>query len=507
MTALRKGRQRVKFTSTKPAYQVVQNQDSDYIFHATKEPIRPDHIDNMVDAIADGGADVMLINPNDQRTNFPSKVWQTFWDGYTPGDRSFFGDLPDDVVAVREHRIQQMVRLRDQGCNYLARALGRCRERGIVPGVTVRMNDMHDAGTPSSHVFSRFYRDHPECRTYHHPAVGGRHRGLNYACDIVRDHYVALIEELVADYDFDVMELDFARFPYYFPPESFADAHEIMTGFVGRIRRLLGDSGRRITLTIRVASTPAAAMELGFDLAALAAEGLVDGVTCTAFLNTAWQMPVDAFRNLMGDDVGLYAGLDYFASQRREAPFRRFPFTDDLLRGFAAGYLASGVDGVYTFNLMAGGNRIAPNPFDIFRQLKSLTGLRGQPKTYLATAGTSSTDADPPVQAPVSLKPHQVRGFDFLLAAEPEEVPVSATVVFDGEAQADRLRMRVGNTPVGPAERVEPVPENEGGGRRAVFSVPSAALADGLNTVDMRYLGYAKDTAAITILGLEMRVG
>ena len=491
----------------KPPYRIVVNQDSDCVFHATKEPFEPRHVDNMVDAIAEGGADVMLINPNDQRTNYPSKVWQTFWDGYEPGNRAFFGDLPDELVAERERRIQQMIRLRDQGCNYLARSLARCRERGITPGVTLRMNDMHDSGTPSSHVFSKFYRQHPECHLRHHPAVGGIPRGLNYACDIVRQHFFALIRELVTEYDFDVMDLDFARFSYYFPFNSRREHSRIMTGFIRRVREFLKESGRKITLMIRVAATPAAAMELGFDLEALARQELVDAVTFTAFLNTAWQMPVDSFRKLVGDHVALYACLDRISSERRVVPLLMFPFDQNMMRGFAAGYLASGVDGIYFFNFMAGGNRIQPNPFDIFAELKSLDGLRGKPKTYLVTAGTSCTDADPPVQVPVGLKPHQGRGFDLFLAAEPSKTPVRIEVLFEGEIEPDRLRMRINSTPVGPPARVEPVPADQGRGNRAVFGVPSEALRDGRNTLDLRCLGYAKDLKGITVLGVRLHVG
>ena len=493
-------------TPTPRVDRVILNQDSDCVFHLTREPMAPCHVDNMVDAIADGGADVMLINPNDQRTNYPSKVWQTFWDGYTPGDRTFFGDLPDEVVADREHRIRQMIRLVEQDCNYLRRALRRCRERGMTPGVTVRMNDMHDAGTLSSNVFSRFFREHPECHLRKPAALGGLVCGLNYACEPVRQHVLALIRELVSEYDFDVMDLDFARFPYHLPYDDCGRSAAVMTEFVRSVRSMLADSGRDIRLTMRVGATPASVRELGFDLRAIAAEGLVDAVTFTAFLNTAWQMPVAAFRNTVGPGVALYACLDYFASQRREATGEVFGFDDDLIRGFAAGYLAAGADGVYFFNFMAGGNRVQPNPFDILDRIKDLDALRGEPKTYLVTAGTSCVDMDPPVQLPVSLKPHQGRRLDVLLAAEPESASVRVEVTFDSAGDPGRLRMRLGDVPLGPPASIEPVPDAEGGGRKAVFRAPAAALCDGPSHVDLRCIGYAKDPTIFTIRSVNVHI-
>ena len=75
----------------KPKFRVLFNQDCTNFFDRgehTKEAVQ-----QMIDEVADGGADVFLVNPNAQLVNYPSKVWQTFWDGYKEGDRSFFGSI------------------------------------------------------------------------------------------------------------------------------------------------------------------------------------------------------------------------------------------------------------------------------------------------------------------------------------------------------------------------------------------------------------------------------
>ena len=128
----------------KPSYKVIHNHDCSDLFDKTKEPITPAHVDRMVDEIASGRPDVILINPNSQRTSYPSKVWQTFWDGYEPGDRLFFGSVPADGIAGREHCIGQMAHLARQ-CDYLHKALCQLPAlRGLQPGISIRMNDMHD---------------------------------------------------------------------------------------------------------------------------------------------------------------------------------------------------------------------------------------------------------------------------------------------------------------------------------------------------------------------------
>lgn len=153
--------QEKKPVRSKPQYRVLFNKDCTDFFDRgghTKEGVQ-----RMVDEIADGGADVLLVNPNAQRVNYPSKVWQTFWDGYKEGDRSFFGGIADDGVPRREHWVRHMAKLAEE-CDYLATALARCREKGIAPGISLRMNDMHDAPWPTSHMHSRFWKENPQFR-------------------------------------------------------------------------------------------------------------------------------------------------------------------------------------------------------------------------------------------------------------------------------------------------------------------------------------------------------
>ena len=68
----------------KPSFRVIYNQDCSNLFYTTKEPIKPHHVDRMVDEVALGGAEVFLVCPNAQRVVYPSSVWQTFWDGVEP---------------------------------------------------------------------------------------------------------------------------------------------------------------------------------------------------------------------------------------------------------------------------------------------------------------------------------------------------------------------------------------------------------------------------------------
>ena len=489
-------------------YRVLYNQDCTNLFYITRESITSSHVDAMVDEVAEGGADVLLINPNAQRVNYPSKVWQTFWDGYSPGDREFFGPLPDAEAEDRERWVRQMKQLADQGCDYLERALARCRLRDIAPGITVRMNDMHDAPTPGTHLFSSFYMAHPELRLQNPPFCGWGATGLNYEHPAVREHYLSLITELARDYDCDVLELDFLRFQCYFPRVDFARHCAIMTEFIRDVRAVLDATGRRIALTARVAASPAAAYELGFDVAAWAQGKLVDGITAGAFYNTQWRVPIGEFRSLIGKDLPIYACADYNADRRPGLPIRYMPLDPKLLRGFAAGHLAAGADGVELFNFFCSreevwdGVREQPS-FATLRDMRDLTSLRGKEKTYTLMSGWAVAETDGAVQVPVTVETGQPRAFRMLLAAEPEDAKVEAAVIFSGgEATTpDQLWLQFNHTTAGPAREVRSAPECPADMHQAVFELPVSALRDGENELVLRNEG-----ESLTVISIDVRV-
>lgn len=493
------------------SFRVIYNQDCTNLFGVTREPITPEHVDGMVEEVAEGGADLLLINPQAQRTCYPSRVWQTFWEGYSPDDTEFFGPVPEAEIPGRRHWLEQMQRLAEGGCDYLERALARCRERGITPGVTVRMNDRHDQPYEGSPLHSRFYAEHPELRLDNPEVSGWGRTGLNYEHAEVRAHYFALLRELVEGYDFDALELDFMRFTSYFPRGEFAEHAAVMTGWLREVRELLDGSGRPIELIPRVAASPAQAYELGFDVAAWAREGLVDGVTGAAFLNTNWDICVEEFREAMGPGVPVYAGTDYSAHGVTGLPPRRVPAEPELVRGLVAGYAAAGAAGINMFNFFClreehwDGTSLDP-AFAVLAELGAPGALQGRPKAYLVTGATDGgmSETDRPSQVPVVLPPRHRRDFRLLLAPEPEGTKVSVEVIFRGEASPEpaQLWLHLNAHSAGPAGSFETVEKAAPPAWRARYSVPAAALRAGSNRLMLRNEG-----PEITVLGVEVRVG
>ena len=489
-------------TSGKPTYRVLYNQDCLDFFD--KGGSTPEEVRRMVDEVAAGGADVMLVNPNGQRVNYPSKVWQTFWDGYKEGDRSFFGDVPDNGVPRRENWVRNTARLGKQH-DYLAIALARCREKGMTPGISLRMNDMHDQGVPNSNLHSRFYRDNPQ---FHLKSLSGRSgvTGLDYAHGEVRQHYLSLVRELAEGYDFDVIELDFMRFPYYFDREDMDRHGETMTGFIREVREVLDSTGRPISLIPRVAASPGAARQLGFDVQAWAGKGLVNGITAANFLTTCWDLAIGEFRRLVGSEVAVYAAAEVAADRRDGLPVRYLPESHEMLRGLATGYLASGADGINTFNFFLA-RRHRPVTAEEFygglREMRSIEEARAKPRIHLLNDGLWLAECDMPDQVPKLIRAAAEQRFGMFLAAEGEGQQVEALVTFDGESRAEDLSLGIGPHPAGHAVEIRSGPARKEGGesRIAVFNVPRGVITDGRNELIVR-----SERVDTTILGIDVCV-
>ena len=440
-------------------HRVIYNQDASHLFFRTSEKITPAHVDQMVDEVAQGGAELMLINPNCQRVNYPSKVWQTFWDGIESGTGQPATGAGPGTEDGHRALIMQKKCLADQGCNYLTRALDRCRQAGIAPGVSVRMNDTHETPWPDSHSLSDFYKQHPGWRLQGNYMASGPYAvvyALDYRQPEVREHYLTLIRELVNDFSFDVLELDFMRSPHFFPQDT-ADLYcDVMTGFVREVRQLLPEG---MSLLARVPVTPAAACDLGLDPAAWAREQLVDAIVVTAHFITAWDMDIGAFRRLVGDDIGIYAGVEYWG-YCVDGMQGIMGLDEGLLRGFAAAQYAGGADGIYIFNFFVSQEYGRDPLFAALGQLRAPDGLQGKPKTYCLMAGgiDGLYTGDGPYQVPRLAPLGRPQAFDMFIGPEPAGQQVKVEIIVEGKivGVSEKSRIHINEYTVGKAASLRP---------------------------------------------------
>jgi hypothetical protein len=509
------------------SYKILYNQDDTALFYTTKEPIEPRHVDQMVDECADNGVDLFIACCNNQKVNYQSQVWEPLWDEYREHGTVFGGSKNPKYIAM----VKQMMRLSDMGCDYLAQALKRSRERGIAFGIGIRMDDFHFRGPVKlgEHLVNKrlaaFYRN-PENYLVDTGRVGGNW-ALNYDRPEVREYFLSLIREIIERHDIDVLDLDFMRHPVFFDKQDMDRHYETMTEFLREIHRIFKINNRKTSISVRVPATPANCRELGLDVGTWAREGLVSGIAPALKGTTGWETRIEEFRQSVGTKVSIFAALERSAdntswldegsnastrTKDKHLDDRRSSrWTRETLRGFAAGQLANGAEGIYFFNFFATSRPL----IDVLAELKSLEELRGKKKTYLITTYDTSRngETDLPMQVPVTVPVQQSRRFEMMMAAEPGAQEVEAQVILDCKAEPGDLWLQLNDVPLGNAKKIlgraekdksfyswwnRDVPEDLSA---AVFNVPAKAIRDGRN-----YLVFRNNGKPVQVLGLAVSI-
>lgn len=454
------------------------NADCSTIFYNPKlwqpegGPFSAKAVHRFVDVVADSGVDTLLINPNAQIAWYPSKVIPTNLDEYKRGDREFVrGHLasnPDPVPDINKQLdelcagLNLYLDLVKAGVDWVAEMIAVCRRRRITPWSSVRMNDTHGAANPEGSWFNcPLYKNSKYRLSGKVPNPKDKpfvwFVGLNYEHREVRDFYFAQIRELVNDYDFDGMELDWTRhLPIFEMPASQKNI-ETITGWIAEIRALTeanaGRTGKRYPLGMRVLADLDKCRSFGIDVRELARLGLIDFVVAADFYHTSWDTPHDRLRAELGDDISVYGTTETIANwlmipstkQPGVEKFRYMAASPPLLRGNAAGKLALGADGIEQFNFFCA-DAHDPNlgdpkmesglgmrcDYPALRGIAELENLRGKPKHYTLsmspTVGWMPPHIEAVEQLPALIEFGSRRAFNLPMAREPLNSGLSLTL-------------------------------------------------------------------------------
>ncbi|MDE1171467.1 MAG: hypothetical protein PW734_09715 [Verrucomicrobium sp.] len=299
--------------------------------------------------------------------------------------------------------------------------IDQCRASGETPFLSIRMNDVHhiyrgrgvqgDAAAQEK-AMEEFplFADHPEYR------IGPEMKGsMRYAFDWshpeVREYKYRLLEELCRNYDFEGLELDFMRAPYLFNPvrSSLAQRRQIVTEFVGRVRRLLDETakpGAHRWLCVRVPGYPQSYDEIGVDLPALAEAG-ADMINASGYYFTDMQMDLPAIRKALPDSVALYSEVHFATAIAAKPPtgdaLNRHASREELETAAHLAYV-QGADGISVFNFQyyrgtygktdVGGEGAEP-PYSVFKVLRDPAALARLPQDYFWGCRYFSPDRKP----------------------------------------------------------------------------------------------------------------
>jgi hypothetical protein len=423
-----------------------------------------------------------------------------------------------------------------------------CRRRGIVPFISLRMNDYHGteyadllmervAAGPAAEGdlrpgtqgcwLSRFYLEHPEYRVGDDPQAytdgadelaftrdhGLRYRMrdarvFNWAIPEVREHKLALIDELAERYDFDGLELDFMRHARLFRlDETTAQQRvEIMTGFVARVREVLDRTarpGRRRWLCVRVPFRLGRHADLGVDLRRWVEAG-VDMVNLSCHFVTEQQSDLAEVCRLV-PEAAVYLELT-FVNQRYAKPTGPRVSSNEVYRKMTAEQLATaahlayarGATGMSAFNFVYYRSLGDPQsrgepPLEVLGRLRDPEWVARQPQHYFTT------------RCGHPARPSRLRSRSQALRVDrPVKITLDMAPPLGGWQADARLRVQ-SQTPVGdrqlavrfngarlaPTSDVSepyPNPYPDGLGTPATlraWTVPRALLTDGPNTIEI----------------------
>lgn len=409
-------------------------------------------IHNFVKTLANNGIDTFLINANASRAWYPSKNIPSIMDGYKRGNRDFFrghaictgATEPEAVEVFLDNFVSFMDRyqdLIDAGVDWLAETSKACRQHKIAPWVSIRMNDMHGSRNFAGSFFNLPLLNQSEMRLSRssYGSLDANYRqGLNYEKAEVRAQMMAQIREVVEDYDFEGLELDWWRQPLCCEPNATPATVEIISDWIRAIRKLTEkrakEMGRPYALGMRIPGQLKLLKSIGLDIVTLCREGTLDFVSPSGFYRTTWDMPHDEMKKELGDLVNIYGvielGTNSMATLDPELgttqPMRHLPASPETMRANAACKLALGAKGIEWFNFYCTDQPRIPGvraDYSAMRDLSELSQLRGKPKHYAFATGGRSLNLMPfelPAQLPAVIESNNHRAFKLPMCAEPD---------------------------------------------------------------------------------------
>ena len=460
-------------------------------------------VDRYVDVLAGAGVTVLVCNTSSRRTNYRSKVWEAFWDGFDPNatnDQPFFAAVPKEQRAGYRRVVANMLATYSEGVDYPARMISRSRHHGISPWISLRMNDVHVNGNLDHPIHSDFWRK-PEF--FRNGPMSYFARGLDYAHAEVRDHYKALIVETLERYDIDGLELDFMREPYLFRKGKEQEGRLILNEWLRDIRKLVDEAAKRrghtISLGVRVPSSPDTTLGLGLDAPTWAKEGLVDLVVVTPRWSTIdFTMPIAQWRELLGDRVTLAGGLEVNYQPYHVPPvIPNREVTKEEATGGAIGVYAGGADVVYLFNYFQNKHphwsipeyQRMLNAFSSFKELQKL------PRRHAVTFKDVTIPGENYPNSPLPASGTQL-SFDIQLGPAP---PTTWKGELTIEVAATQLEEKVANISVnGVVGKLQSNETLKNGHHLATYSFPMNALSGkGRDTIKKR------DVITVTAVGKD----
>ncbi len=363
---------------------LIYNSDADNMFIYDEPPMSPEDVYQYVDQIAATKVTTLSASPNlGMVMNYPSKVASMLGVDVSDALAASIAPGVETKPASTERAAVNLRALVEAGHNPFGLIIDRANEKGLETFVSFRLNEVHAVDKEDHLILSKFWKDHPEWRIGKvgdplsdlyvnilgprtNPIVGTwLPAGLNFAIPEVRARRLAELRECCETFDADGLELDFQRFPMYFPEGTEADNLETMTAWIREVRAMtkeVGEQrGRPIEVSARIMAKPEQNLGIGLDPVTWAKEGLIDFVIVSHYLRNDFTLPVSEYRGLLPPSMPIYASIEV---EPKADTYRRMGW--DLYQQDA--------DGILLFNFFTTRERGDGPPFELLNEL-------GNPRT------------------------------------------------------------------------------------------------------------------------------
>lgn len=320
---------------------------SDSSYQSTKQPVSLKQVHGYVDEVADAQCSALLLSPYWGQT---IPLWDSdvvpLWKGV---GRTM--NCPDTFQGKVIARTRDLLL---SGADFVGETGKRCKERKLPFLLSWRMFDVHGLERPEVPWTNDFYKKNPQFRIGDPEVPFWNSRiALDFSHPEVRAFQLSLVRELFERYDFEGIELDFLRSPYFFSRRiPYEQRVESLRAFFQGVREIVDRRGKDRPIGARVPQSWDLSLELGLDLAAFAREGLLDWVNVSPYYETSSELEIARYREklpgtrIFGEltqTTGVVKVVELGFEVSRKC-------TPEVLRSTAQTFLAQGADGVSLFN-------------------------------------------------------------------------------------------------------------------------------------------------------------
>ena len=375
--------------------------------------------------------------------------------------------IPEGTEGFPAHIKGNIQALAELGTDALALAVKFCHENDLEVFFTHRINDIHDSFLDWE--LTTWKREHPEylmgkpADLEKYPVSDPRKRwtALDFEIQEVRDYLIAIIDDVLARYDVDGIEIDYFRSPCFFRTTmvfqpATPEQVEILAGFQRRVREKAYEHGNRrgrpILVAARVPMTTKTCLHVGIDIERWLRDGLLDVLT-TGGGYVPFTMPTRELVELgHAHDVPVYPTISNSGMKGHG--------TDEHWRGAAANAWHAGADGVYLFNTFPGKPK---HPHftelgdpDALAKLNKLFVMDNNPVLSGGLVQGITQSQILPVKLDSAGKAREVTlpvGEDVAAAAKEQRLALaSLRIQFEGKAPTDKVEVRLNGAVIKAAE-------------------------------------------------------